>query len=72
MVIAQSESNSGAKNPRPSTWSRWRCVRIRSTHVARSSASARPSGRMPVPASRTTIRPVAVRTSTDVVLPPYL
>src|SRR5579884_1420393 len=71
IVMERASSNSGAKNPSPSTWSRWRWVRTRSI-CSGPSARVSPSGRIPVPASRITSRPDALRTSTHDVLPPYL
>src|SRR5262249_14610932 len=63
-------SNSGAKNPIPSTWSRWKCVRQRWISRGSSRTSSRPRFRIPVPASNTISAPSDSSTATHEVLPP--
>src|SRR6266481_168074 len=63
----------GLKNGKPWMWSECACVMKSESFIDcawNSSSKARPSGRMPEPASSTTISPSA-RTSTHVVFPPY-
>ena len=63
----------GLKNGKPWMWSQCACVMKSESFIGcawNSSSKARPSGRMPEPASSTTISPSA-RTSRQVVLPPY-
>src|SRR5215211_652254 len=71
MSIVVCASQSGPKKRRPSTWSRWRCVRSRWTRFVPRSSSCWPSRRMPVPASSTSAVPLSKETSTHEVLPPH-
>ena len=66
--------NSGAKKGIPWMWSQWAWVRKMSPVMgcpSPRSRSARPSSRIPVPASRMMSQPSPVRSSTQGVLPPY-
>ena len=62
MCNSVSACQNGAKNLKPSTWSRCRCVT--STCNGASHSSCAPSRRRPVPASRMSRAPSSVRTST--------
>ncbi len=66
-------AKSGAKYGRPWMWSQCAWLRKMSAMIGAPCAlavSARPSSRMPVPASKISSAPAAVRTSTHGVLPP--
>src|SRR6476469_795608 len=65
-----SGSKSGAKNRRPSRWSRCRCVSRRCTCFTPLSANWFPASRIPVPASSTKTVPSSSRISIHDVFPP--
>src|SRR4029078_7233317 len=65
---------SGPKKGMPWMWSQWAWVRKMSPAIgwpSRRSRRARPSSRIPVPASRMISQPSSVRSSTQGVFPPY-